>query len=60
MIGFSQTKRCGALLFCMLTGVLAVSLSWADVGLPGVFGDHMVLQRDMKVPYGGPLFQASR
>ncbi len=37
-----------------LTAVLALaSAVWADVKLPGVFGDHMVLQRDASIPVWG-------
>lgn len=31
----------------------AVSAGWSDVRLPGFFGSHMVLQRDMPVPIWG-------
>lgn len=36
-----------------LTALLLSPLSRADVKLPGIFGDHMVLQRDMKLPVWG-------
>ncbi len=32
---------------------VAVPACWADVKLPVIFGDHMVLQRDQKVPVWG-------
>ena len=40
----------------VLTVLLLFSLSlcsWADVGLPNVFSDHMVLQRDTELPVWG-------
>jgi sialate O-acetylesterase len=37
----------------MLATVLAAALAQADVTVSGVFGDHMVLQRETKVPVWG-------
>jgi sialate O-acetylesterase len=37
----------------VLTAVLAVPLARAEVSLPAVFSDHMVLQREMSVPVWG-------
>lgn len=40
----------------MLTGLLCVLLNtsaWAELKLPAVFGDHMVLQRDASLPVWG-------
>jgi sialate O-acetylesterase len=36
-----------------LLALLAASLARADVKLPAIFGDHMVLQRDIAVPLWG-------
>ncbi len=33
--------------------ILATGLTRADVKLPAIFGDHMVLQRDTSVPVWG-------
>lgn len=38
---------------CFLTLVWAVCIARANVTLPALFSDHMVLQRDMKVPIWG-------
>src|SRR5690242_1636363 len=35
------------------TGILLTSLAWADVRLPRLVGDHMVLQRDAKIAIWG-------
>ena len=46
-------KKLMALLF--VAGIM-VSISWeacADVKMPGIFGDHMVLQRGIKIPVWG-------
>lgn len=53
MNGFSRKKNLRAAVFGLAVGMLAVSLSWADVRLPDVFCDHMVLQRNMKIPVWG-------
>ena len=37
----------------LLLGLLLVSAAAADVKLPAVFGDHMVLQRDVPLPVWG-------
>ena len=40
----------------LLLGLLLVSAAAAEVKLPGVFGDHMVLQRDGRCRCGaGPI-----
>ena len=38
--------------FCLILG-LAATRATADVKLPAIFGDHMVLQQEMKVPVWG-------
>ena len=39
-------------LLCLTAGLAALP-ALADVKLPAIFGDHMVLQRDQKVPVWG-------
>src|ERR1700683_5200785 len=38
---------------CFFLGVASFDLSSADVRLPAIFGDHMVLQQDGKIPVWG-------
>lgn len=40
-------------LFCVLALSLAPVAAWGNLQLPAIFGDNMVLQRDMKVPVWG-------
>ena len=40
-------------LFAALTAALCTANSWADVRLPRLVGDHMVLQRDAKITVWG-------
>lgn len=44
-------------MFCrylpILSLILSAQMSWANVELPRVFGDHMVLQREARVPVWG-------
>jgi hypothetical protein len=37
----------------LLAGILTATQTWADVSLPAVFSDHMVLQRGATVPVWG-------
>ena len=37
----------------LLFGLFLPGLAWADVKMPAIFGDHMVLQRDIGVPLWG-------
>lgn len=40
--------------FVIVATLLAISWeAYADVRMPGIFGNHMVLQRDMKIPVWG-------
>ena len=52
LFSLSRAKRRGGLLAAVLA-VLAVSSAQADVRLPALFSDHMVLQRDVSVPVWG-------
>jgi sialate O-acetylesterase len=46
-------SKCDAFLFLLALASLAPTLAVADVKMPAIFGDHMVLQRDMSVPLWG-------
>src|SRR5688500_7876445 len=45
-------NRCDRNLLLMIL-LFAPSLALADVTLPAIFGDHMVVQRDAKMPVWG-------
>jgi sialate O-acetylesterase len=45
--GLMQIAAAASILFTLPT------LAWADIKLPAVFGDHMVLQRDIQIPVWG-------
>ena len=47
-----MTKKL-SVLFAASTAALFTTHSWADVRLPGLVGDHMVLQRDAKLTVWG-------
>jgi sialate O-acetylesterase len=40
-------------LFILFASVCLTVASYADVKLPGIFSDHMILQREMKIPVWG-------
>ena len=50
---FSSAGRGKILTLVILAALAAAATARSDVNLPAVFGDHMVLQRDMKIPVWG-------
>lgn len=40
-------------MLCVVAGLCLASVATADVKLPGIFGDHMVLQRELPLPVWG-------
>lgn len=48
-----RRQRCVRILLALILSAAGASAAWADVTLPAMFSDHMVLQRDIDVPVWG-------